>query len=64
MADTPALGGVPCCDSTSATRIVTTLGQPPADVAVQIVLWNTAGYLNQNVVNALGLGLKNGPAFL
>ncbi|CAF9932792.1 MAG: hypothetical protein ALECFALPRED_005379 [Alectoria fallacina] len=56
-------GGVPRCDSTSATRVVTTRRQPPADVAVQIVLWNTSGYFKQNVVNALGSSLKIDPRF-
>lgn len=55
---------VPRCDSISVTSIVTTLRQPPANVAVQIVLWNTTGYLNENVVNALGLGLEINPRFL
>lgn len=34
-----------------------TLRQPPANVAVQIVLWKSDDYLNPSVVNAPGLGL-------
>ena len=56
---------VPRCESTSVTSILTNLRQPPANVAVQVVLWNAAaGYHNQDVVNALGLGLKLNPRFL
>ena len=51
------------CYSTSAASIVTDLRQPPANVAVQIVLWNSGCYFSGNLVNALGLGLKIDPRF-
>lgn len=50
-------------DPMSDTNIVTNLQQPPANVAVQILLWNTKDYLSQNAVDALGLGLKLDPRF-
>lgn len=53
----------PRCNDTSAVRIVTALRQPPANVTVQILLWNSAAYLHQDVVNPLGLGLKIDPRF-
>lgn len=53
----------PRCNDTSAVRIVTALRQPPANVAVQILLWNSAAYLHQDVVSPLGLGLKIDPRF-
>ena len=50
-------------DRMSDTNIVTILQQPPANVTVQILLWNTTDYLSQDVVDALGLGLKLDPRF-
>ena len=47
----------------SATRVVTSLRQPPANVAVQILLWDTDGIFDENTLNALGLGLKINPPF-
>ena len=49
------------CYSESATSIVTSLRQPPAGAAVQILLWNTTDYCNRHEVNALGLGLRISP---
>ncbi|KAM0805950.1 hypothetical protein BDR22DRAFT_192223 [Usnea florida] len=43
--------------------IVANLHQPPANVAVQILLWNTEYYLGEDEVNVLGLGLKLDPRF-
>ena len=43
--------------------IVANLHQPPANVAVQILLWNTGYYLGGNELNVLGLGLKLDPRF-
>ena len=55
---------LPRCESASVTSIVTILRQPPANVAVQIVLWNAeAGDYDRSVENALGLGLKINPQF-
>lgn len=51
------------CESISATSIVRTVRHPPANVDVQIVLWNAAGYLDPDVANVLGLGLKIDPRF-
>ena len=42
----------------SATRLVTNLRQPPANVTVQIVLWNIENSLNKDTVNVLGPALK------
>lgn len=53
----------PRFNDTSAVRIVTALRQPPANVTVQILLWNSAAYLHQDVVNPLGWGLKIDPRF-
>lgn len=48
----------------SATKEVASLRQPPANVAVQIVLWETNGDFEGNTLHALGLGLKiNSPVF-
>ena len=47
----------------SATRVVTSLRQPPANVAVQILLWDTDGIFDENTLNALGLALKINPPF-
>lgn len=60
---TSGLRVVPRCYSTSATRIVTALRQPPANVAVQIALWYSGNYACPNVLSALGLGLKIDPRF-
>lgn len=43
--------------------IVMSLRQPPANVAVQILLWNDDGHLSEDRVDALGLGLKINPSF-
>ena len=55
-------------DRMSDTNIVTSLQQAPANVAVQILLWETTDFLNkgvlsQDVVDSLGLGLKLDPRF-
>ena len=42
----------------SATRLVTNLRQPPANVTIQIVLWNIRDALNKSTVNALGPALR------
>ena len=47
----------------SATRLVTSLQQPPANVTVQIVLWNSEASLSESTVNALGPALKINPRF-
>lgn len=54
---------VPRCYSESVTSIVTSLRNPPANVAVQILLWNTGDYRQPHLVNALGLGLKIDPCY-
>lgn len=54
---------IPRCYSQSAMSIVTSLRQPPANVAVQIVLWNSLEYVSDGLVSALGLGLKIDPRF-
>ena len=45
------------------TGIVANLHQPPANVAVQILLWNTNYYLSKYAIDTLGLGLKLDPRF-
>ena len=47
----------------SATRVVTSLRQPPADVTVQIVLWNSKYSLHKGTVNAFGPAFKLNPRF-
>ena len=42
----------------SATRVVTSLRQPPADVTVQIVVWNNDDWLHEATVNAFGPAFK------
>ena len=54
---------VPRCHNTSAMRIVTALRQPPANVAVQIVLLNSSYDLSKDSITALGLGLQIDPRF-
>ena len=51
-----------CC-SKYAASIVTTLRQPPANVAVQILLWKDYEYCCPTVLSILGLGLKIDPRF-
>ena len=50
-------------DCMSETGIVANLHQPPANVAVQILLWNTKYYLSKYAIDTLGLGLKLDPRF-
>ena len=47
----------------SATRVVTSLRQPPANVTVQIVLWNSNYSLHKGTVNAFGPAFKLNPRF-
>lgn len=47
----------------TVTPFLMNLRQPPANVAVQIVLWDSDHYLKPSVVNALGLGLRIDPRF-
>ena len=47
----------------SATRVVTSLRQPPANVTVQIVLWNSKYSLHKDTVNAFGPAFKMNPRF-
>ena len=47
----------------SATRVVTSLRQPPANVTIQIVLWNSSDSLNKGTVNVLGPALNMNPRF-
>ena len=48
-------------DRMSDTGIVANLHQPPANVAVQILLWDNHNYIGRDDVNVLGLGLKLDP---
>ena len=50
-------------DRMPGTGIVANLHQPPANVAVQILLWNTNYYLSKYAIDTLGLGLKLDPRF-
>ena len=50
-------------DIDSATRVVTSLRQPPANVTVQIVLWNNGYSLLKGTVNAFGPAFKMNPRF-
>ena len=47
----------------SATRVIASLQQPPVNVTVQIVLWNSRDSLNKGTMNALGSALKLNPRF-
>ena len=47
----------------SATRVVTSLRQPPANVTVQIVRWNSKYSLHKGTVNAFGPAFKMNPRF-
>lgn len=47
----------------SATRVVTSLRQTPANVTVQIVLWNSEYSLHKGTVNAFGPAFKINPRF-
>ena len=49
--------------ATTATRVVTSLRQTPANVTVQIVLWNSEKSLHKDTVNALGAAFKLNPRF-
>ena len=51
------------CESASATATVESLQQPPASVAVQILLWHSDDF-DDGEINALGLGLKISPRLL
>ncbi|KAL9074069.1 MAG: hypothetical protein Q9161_002478 [Pseudevernia consocians] len=50
------------CSSSSGSVILSALRQPPATLAIRIVLWQALGSENE-MVNALGLGLKIQPPF-
>ena len=54
---------VPRYSSHSAARCVMTLRQPPPNVAVQILLLEVDSSLDEQELNALGLGLKINPEF-
>ena len=47
----------------SASRVVTCLRQPPADVTLQIVLWDSKYSLHKDTVNAFGPAFKMNPRF-
>lgn len=46
------------CASISARDSITVLRQPPASVAVLVVLWNTDHQFDWEIIDTLGLGLK------
>ena len=51
------------CDSASAATILRSVRRPPANVAVQIILWNLNARTQYDELNALGLGLRLNPRF-
>ena len=51
-----------CCCSSSASVFLASLRQPAVGVAIRIVLWRTSE-IGEDMVNAIGLGLKIHPRF-